>query len=100
MTAGNRAASAGAAASIPRSGMLAGHDDDQLVTPAVPVLVGHRLVQAAQQVLAVAGQRVPGVRAGDHQQVPGGSEGLGYLDRGVLGGAPARFVASISVSLP
>ena len=33
--------------------------------------------------LAVAGQGVPGVCAGDHQQIPGGLDRLGYLDRGV-----------------
>jgi hypothetical protein len=54
----------------------------------VPVLVGHHLVQAAQHVLPLAGQGVPGVHAGDHQQVPGRLDRPGYLDRGVpRGGA-------------
>jgi hypothetical protein len=69
---------------------LPGQDDDQLVVPAVLMLVGHRLVQAPQRVPAAAGQGVPGVRAGDHQQVPGEPDRLGYLDRGVPQGSAGQ----------
>lgn len=54
------------------------------------MFMGHHLVQAAQQVLTVAGQGVPGVRAGDHQHVPGGPDRPGYLDRGVPGGGAGQ----------
>jgi hypothetical protein len=49
------------------------------------MLVGHRLDRAAQHMLTLAGQRVPAVRAGDHQQVPGGPDLNRSVPRGRAG---------------
>ena len=90
MTAGKRAASAGAACSMSRSGRgLAGQDDGEFVAVVLPGF-GQDLVQAAEQVLAVVGQVVPGVRAGDHHQVPGDLDRLGHLRGGIPGGGPGQ----------
>ena len=48
------------------------------------------LVQAAEQVLAVIGQVVPGVRAGDHHQVPGDLDRVVYLRGGIAGGGTGQ----------
>ena len=51
---------------------------------------GQELVQAAEQVLPVAGQVVPGVRAGDHHQVPGDLDCLVHLRGGIAGSGPGQ----------
>lgn len=51
---------------------------------------GQDLVQAAEDVLAVVGQVVPGVRAGDHHQVAGDLDRLADLGRGVPGGGAGQ----------
>ena len=69
----------------PQRVWLAGQDDGELVAVKLPGF-GQELVQAAQDVLAVIGQVVPGVRAGDHHQVARDLDRLTYLRRGVPGG--------------
>lgn len=51
---------------------------------------GQDLIQAAEDVLAVVGQVMPGVRAGDHHQISGDLERLSYLRRSVPGGGAGK----------
>jgi hypothetical protein len=74
---------------------LAGQDDGQLVAVELPGF-SQELVQAAEQVLAVAGQVVPGVRPGNHHQIAGDLDRLAHLRRGI----PRRSAAGISIRFP
>ena len=66
-----------------------GQDDGELVAVVLPGF-GQELVQAAEQVLAAAGQVVPGVRAGDHHQIAGDLDRLGHLRGGIPGSGPGQ----------
>ena len=68
---------------------LAGQDDGEFVAVELPGF-GQELVQAAEQVLAVAGQVVPGVHAGDHHQVAGDLDRLADLRRGIPDGSAGQ----------
>ena len=78
---------------------LAGQDDGEFVAVVLPGF-GQDLVQAAEDVLAVAGQVVPGVRASDHHQVAGDLDRLGHLRGGVPGSRSGRSMAGISIRFP
>ena len=90
MTAGKRAASAGAACSMSRSGPAWPARMTASSSPWYFRASVRMLVQAAEQVLAVVGQVVPGVRAGDHHQVAGDLDRLGHLRRGIPGGGAGQ----------
>jgi hypothetical protein len=68
----------------PQRVWLARQDDGELVAVKLSGF-GQELVQAAEDVLAVIGQVVPGVRSGDHHQVARDLDRLVYLCRGVPG---------------
>ena len=72
MTAGKRAASAGLACSSAEWIRLAGQDDREFVTVELTGF-GQDLVHAAEDVLAVVGQVVPGVRASDRSYISAAS---------------------------
>jgi hypothetical protein len=61
---------------------LTGQDDGEFVAVELTGF-GQDLVEAAEHVLAVVGQVVPGVRAGDHHQVAGDLDLLAHLCHGV-----------------
>jgi hypothetical protein len=68
---------------------LAGQDDGEFVAVVLPGF-GQDLVQAAEQVLAAVGQVVPGMCAGDHDQVPGDLDRVAQLRGGFLGGGAGQ----------
>jgi hypothetical protein len=68
---------------------LAGQDDGEFVAVELTGF-GEELVQAAEDVLAVVGQVVPDMRAGDHDQVAGDLDRFAYLSSGVPRGGASQ----------
>jgi hypothetical protein len=66
---------------------LAGQDDGELVAVEF-TRFGQELAQAAEQVLAVIRQGVPGIRAGDHHQVTGDPDRLAARPADRTGAGP------------
>jgi len=68
---------------------LAGQDDGEFVAVELAGF-GQDLIRTAEDVLAVVGLVMPGVRAGDHHQISGDLDRLTYLCRSVPGSSACQ----------